>query len=114
MKSARYAPILAVAMGLAVLSAWGAAAAAWRDGTFRGTARGYVDDIAVDVTIAQGQITEVTIAEHRESRPRTALEDIPRAIVAAQGVDGVDAVTGATVTSRGVREAARQALKQAE
>ena len=91
-----------------------ARAAAWRDGTYRGRTPGYVAEIAVDVTVADGKIADVAIAEHRESRPLAALESMPRAIVAAQDVDGVDAVTGATLTSRGVREAARQALQQAQ
>ncbi len=85
----------------------------WRDGAYRGSARGYVDDIVVEVVVRDGLVRNVTVVEHKESRPLRALRDLPRRIAMAQGTDGVDAVTGATVTSDALLEAVRQALAKA-
>lgn len=88
-------------------------AAALRDGVYRGTARGYIDDIVVDVTVQQGVIESVEVVQHRENRPGRALIDLPARIVTTRGVDGVDAVTAATVTSDALKNAVRQALESA-
>lgn len=84
-----------------------------RDGVYRGTARGHVADITVEVTVQDGKIAGVATVQHRENRPLTALTEIPARIMKAQGTDGVDAVTGATTTSRAVRNAVDQALQAA-
>ncbi len=89
-------------------------AVAWRDGAYRGRARGYVDDIVVDVVVRNGRIENVTVVEHKESRPLSAFRDMPRRVVLAQGPDGVDAVTGATVTAGALLTAVRQALEKAK
>lgn len=85
----------------------------WRDGEYQGVARGYIDDITVKVTIRNGRIHAVEPLQHRENRPRTALEAIPERVVETQGIEGIDAVTGATVTSRAVLQAVKQALEAA-
>lgn len=83
------------------------------DGIYQGEAMGYIDDVRVEITVAAGKITDAVVTQHRENRPKTALTAMPRAIVARQGIEGIDAVTGATVTSRAVLNAARQALDKA-
>jgi fumarate reductase flavoprotein subunit len=64
------------------------------------------------VTTKSGRIESVKVLTQRESRPRTALREIPKRIVAAQQVR-VDKVTGASVSSRAVMQAAAAALAKA-
>lgn len=89
------------------------AGAKWRDGEYQGVARGYIDDITFKVTIRDGRIHAIEPLQHRENRPLTALETIPARILDGQTIEGIDAVTGATVTSRAVLQAVQQALEKA-
>ena len=56
------------------------------------------------------QILEVL--EQKESMPQTAMEDIPARVIAAQSVEGIDVVTGSTVSSNALIEAIKDALSQ--
>ncbi len=90
-----------------------APAPAWKDGTYRGTAEGYVTDVAVEVLVEEGRIGAVSVVSHSESRTLGAEESIPAAIVSGQDPAEVDAVSGATITSQAIVEAVQQALEQA-
>jgi len=74
-------------------------------GARTGSARGYAGPVRVEVVMRAGAIRSVTILEQHESRPRDALQEIPRRIVAQQRFD-VDSVSGASVTSRAIMAAA--------
>jgi SagB-type dehydrogenase family enzyme len=89
------------------------AAKTWMDGVYAGKSQGYDGPLQVAVTIQQGKITRVEVTRQNESRPRSALQNIPAQVVARQKAS-VDAVTGATITSRAVISAIRDALEQAE
>jgi uncharacterized protein with FMN-binding domain len=80
------------------------------DGTYRGGSLGFKGPVNVDVTVANGRIESVRIADHREDRALSALVVIPKGIVEKQGVRDIDAVTGATVTSHAVLNATAKAL----
>lgn len=80
-----------------------------KDGVHKGSAKGYRGPIEVEVAVKDGQIAEVRILKHKEDRPKTALVDIPKRIVSAQRA-AVDAVTGATFTSKGICKAVETAL----
>ncbi len=82
------------------------------DGSYTGSARGYVADVKVRVTVAGGRMTGVKVLKHRENRPLSAISRVPARIVAAQRIK-VDAVTGATITSRAIMKATEKALKAA-
>lgn len=84
-----------------------------RDGTYRAQALGYRGMVEVAVVIARHSITSVTVTRHREDWFFTSLTDVPRQIVEQQGLKGVDAVTGATVTSMAIVNATAKALGQA-
>lgn len=84
-----------------------------KDGVYRAAAMGYIDEVAVEVTVRDGFIAAAAVVEHNENRPLTAIEAIPNALVGKSGIEGVDAVTGATVTSRAILQAAEKALGQA-
>ena len=80
------------------------------DGTHRGSAQGFGGELVLDVTVSGGKITEIVIVENSETPfiANSALETLPSAIIEAQGP--VDAVSGATVTSKAVLAAVEDAV----
>lgn len=83
-------------------------------GTFEGTGTGMQGEITVSVEIVEGQITKVTVLETKET-PRVAkvaLERVPAQIAEHQSLN-VDTVTGATLASRGIMNAAAEAAEKA-
>ena len=79
------------------------------DGTYTGQSTGLHGPIEVSVTVKDGRIREVNVVRAEEFRAFMATRAIPERIVASQSLK-VDAVTGATVTSRAIQEAVRSAL----
>ena len=84
-----------------------------RDGSFTGRSLGYSDkkDIAVTLRIAGGKITDMQV-QHEEKIELNATKIVPQRIIEKQSLT-VDGVTGATITSQAIVDAAFQALKQA-
>lgn len=86
-------------------------AAHYADGTHIGTGEGYNGDITVAVRVAEGKITGVTIVSTNDDgeywQKATTLID---EIVEAQSVN-VDDVSGATYSSKGLKEAVSNALE---
>lgn len=64
----------------------------------------------MQVTVKNGRIINVKVLECFDDSPQSALTDIPNRIVAAQSAEKVDAVTGATFTSKGIMNAVKNAL----
>ena len=91
-----------------------AADALYTPGTYTGKGAGINGEIEVEVTVTENEITNVKVLSHNETPGVSdlALEDIPANIVEHQSL-GVDAVAGATYSSKGVLEAAANALAQA-
>lgn len=83
-------------------------------GSYEGTGKGRNGEIEVLVTVSDDAIESVEVTGHQETPGISdpALEQIPNAIVEYQSL-GVDAVSGATLTSEGILEAAADALGQA-
>ncbi|WMJ82537.1 flavocytochrome c [Oscillospiraceae bacterium LTW-04] len=83
-------------------------------GTYEGTAKGYGGDLKVTVTLGDNQIEKIEVAENKETAGvgTVAIEKLPAAIIANQSL-AVDAVAGATVTSKGLLEAITAALVSA-
>ncbi len=81
-------------------------------GALMGTADGHNGPVTVSVTQDGDQITAVEVVEHEESPGYSdkAIEDIPAAIVEANGTDGVEVVSGASVTSNAILTAVDNAL----
>jgi uncharacterized protein with FMN-binding domain len=89
--------------------------AKYRDGEYTASARGYGPNLTVKVTISYDQITDIQIVSHNERNSRYyayPMRVIPQAIIASQSTD-VDAVSGATRTSDGIKDAVTAALTQA-
>ncbi len=84
------------------------------DGTYSGSSLSYVGDLAVDVTVQGGRITSVRVTKHKDKQYYSALTDTPKRIVEVQGLKGVDAFTGATITSQAIINATAKALARAK
>ena len=80
------------------------------DGAYTGTSLAYVGDLTVVVSIQQGRITSVRVTDLRDKQYYSALKDTPAQIMSKQGLKGVDATTGATITSQAIIEATAKAL----
>ena len=82
--------------------------------TGTGTAKGFGGDVTVTVTLTDGVITAVTAegADETVGVGSPALEQLPAAMVAGNTVN-VDTMSGATITSTAVLEAAKLALTNA-
>ena len=80
------------------------------DGSYSGSSIAYAGPLYVSVTVKSGQIESVKITKHKERQFYSAFTDTPNQIIAKQSVKGVDAVTGATMTSEAIINAAAKAL----
>jgi NosR/NirI family nitrous oxide reductase transcriptional regulator len=78
-------------------------------------ATGFRPGLQVAVTVLHGQITAIEILENREDAPflNRAVQSIVPEIIATQTLT-VNVVSGATYSSRGVREAVADALTKAQ
>ncbi|MCU0544179.1 MAG: FMN-binding protein [Oscillatoriaceae cyanobacterium Prado104] len=82
------------------------------DGTYRGEETGGGFTYAVDVTVAQHQITRIDIISNRSALYPLLAEGVTRKVIRAQKVD-LDGVTGATTTSKSLLLAIEDALQKA-
>lgn len=85
-----------------------------KDGTYVGNGTGFGGNIAVQVTIADGKIVKINVTSHSGETPSyfsRAMAVVNR-ILAAQSPN-VDMVSGATYSSKGIRDAVIQALQKA-
>lgn len=87
--------------------------AIYADGAYEGHGVGFRGDITVNVTVADGTIEDIAVTSSQDDEPylTNALAVIDR-VLAAQ-TDDVDTVSGATFSSRGIREAVSDALSAA-
>ena len=83
-------------------------------GTYQGKGLGKYGNIIVDVAVSGNSIDDINVIEHHENinYAGTAIEYLPLKMLDAQCID-VDAVSGATMTSRGIIEATKDALSNA-
>ncbi|HBG01488.1 MAG TPA: hypothetical protein DDW87_07945, partial [Firmicutes bacterium] len=84
------------------------------DGVHQGSAQGFGGELVLDVTVADGKITEIVVVESSETPfvADSALKKLLPALIEAQGP--VDTVSGATATSKAVHEALVDALSTKE
>ncbi len=83
-------------------------------GTYEATGKGYNGDIVLSVTFKDNKITAIDIIEQDETPDIAgdALEGLPNDIIEANSTD-VDAYSGATDTSNGIKEAVNKAIQEA-
>ena len=78
---------------------------------YEGIGQGYRGPILVQVRVSEGRISEIIIVDSEEDRlvGGTAMEELIDAVIEYNSTD-VDAVTGATESSRGFLEAVENAI----
>jgi len=91
-------------------------------GTYTGVGEGNGGDITVDVTFSENAITDIQVASQSETKAVSAdftnpdaagaLTQLPQDIVDNQSL-GVDSISGATLTSAGIKTAVADAVQQA-
>ena len=86
-----------------------------KDGQYTGSAKGMESTIEVTVTVSGGKITDVAASgKETEGIGSKALEQLPGKIAAAGTTEGVEAVSGASVTSKAIIDAVNAALASAK
>ena len=108
---------LASVMALSLIGCGGksnSASSAGVSGDFTGTAKGMGGDVTVTLTLTDSKITGCTAegADETQGIGTLALDQLPGQI-AETGSSAVDGVTGATITSDAIKEAAAAALTAA-
>ena len=83
-------------------------------GTYVGKATGNGGEIKVEVTVADGKISDVKVLEHSETKGLgdSAMETIGEVIKNTNSTN-IETVSGATVSSNAMMEAVKDALRQA-
>ena len=81
-------------------------------GTHRGMFTYGAFNFIVDVVAENGRITAITAVQNRDNQQSRDAEAVLARIIEAQSLD-VDAVSGATATSRALKKAVESALRQA-
>ncbi len=92
-----------------------AAKGPFEDGTYEGESTGYGGPIVVSAVVEGGWLTDlkITSAEKEDAVYLSMAEDVVWDILNNQSAD-VDTVTGATLSSTGIKNAAAAALAEAE
>ena len=101
---------------LAPAQAWATANASYNDGIYTAEGKGIGGKVPVTVTVEDGKVAKVEVGSNSETQGigTKAIEQLPAAIVEAGGTEGVDAVSGASVTSKAIFTAVDEALEQAK
>lgn len=100
----------------AALIATGASAATYKNGTYTGVGTGNASEITVQVTVAGGKISAVKVLKHGETPMilEAAEKGISKKVIKKNGVEGVDVVSGASNSSKGILTAVKAALAKAK
>ena len=85
------------------------------DGTYEAEGKGIGGKVPVTVEVKDGKIASVTVGDNSETQGigSKAIEQLPELIVEANGTEGVDGVSGATITSKAIFTAVDDCLAQA-
>ncbi|MSU20220.1 MAG: FMN-binding protein [Pedosphaera sp.] len=82
------------------------------DGPYAGKSLGYSGNVEVEAVVKAGRIESLNVAHHSDRQYYHAIEETTRRILARQTVSGVDAISGATITSEAVIRASAKALAE--
>lgn len=87
----------------------------YKDGDYEGVGKGHHGDIKVNVEVSGGKISNVKVVEQTETEAiyATAEEPVIKAII-EENSPNVEAVTGATNSSKGIMKAVENALEKAK
>lgn len=110
--------ILALLLALSMVLSLAACAssdsgASSESGTYTASAQGYGGEVTVEMTFEGDKVTEVTITGDNETANvgQAAIPTLQEQILAAQSAE-IDGVSGATVTSTAVKNAAQNCINQ--
>lgn len=111
MKRLMYMTVVLVVLAALLV---GCSSGKYRDGTYTGEAQGNNGPVKVSVTVKSGKITDVNVISHNETPGLSdaAIEKVTKAIVEKQTWE-VDTVSGATNTSKAIKDAVKAALEGA-
>ncbi len=87
--------------------------ATFKDGTYYGAARGFSGTVRVKVVISGGKIKSVSVVSHSDTPSYMSRAKKVASRIAAKNSTRVDAVSGATFSSKGIIKAAENALMKA-
>lgn len=109
--------LLAAVLAVSLLPAARAqtVAAPYQDGIYQDLAPGYSGEVIITVTVRKGRITALDAKNRNGGESEyffKARDGLAEAIIAAQGLEGVEAVSGATGTSTSILEAMKLVLVQ--
>lgn len=87
----------------------------YKDGTYTGTGKGYSGTITLTAKIKKGVITSLKV-ENTDTPAffQKAWDKLEGEILEKQAAEGIDTVSGATYSSKGILEAFKDILKQAQ
>ena len=91
------------------------AAEPYQDGVYQDLAPGYGDDVIVTVTVRDGRIVSLDAKNRNGGESEyfiKARDGLSKAIIEAQGIEGVEAISGATGTSGSILAAMEGMLLQ--
>jgi len=80
------------------------------DGAYTSDSIAYADQLYVEVVVRAGRIESVKVTQHKERQFYSAFTDTIGQIISKQSVKGIDATTGATITSEAIINATAKAL----
>lgn len=87
----------------------------YKEGIYYGTAEGYSGEVSVAVVIQEKTIKAILIIENSDDEAFfNRAMDVVKKVIKTQKTDDVDTVSGATYSSKGLLNAIKNALKQAE
>lgn len=87
----------------------------YKEGIYYGMAEGYSGDVSVAVVIQEKTIKAILITESSDDEAFfNRAMDVVKKVIQIQKTDDVDTVSGATYSSKGLLNAIKNALKQAE
>ncbi len=87
----------------------------FKDGTYQTATYGYQSDIKIETIIKEGKIVDVNVLSQSETEvfAYVAIPEVVRRIESKQSAD-VDAVSGATSTTKSIINSVKKALEQAD
>lgn len=88
----------------------------YKDGTYEDCAVGYNGNITVSVTVSNGVITCIDVKKYVDDEEFfwPAYDGVSQQILDIQSAKGIDTVSGATYSSKGIINAVEKALQQAK
>ena len=87
-------------------------------GTYKSSNKGYVDPICIELIVDEidgnKYIKDLIVTQNESRWKRVEDADFVRKIIENNGTDGIDDVSGATVTSRAIKSATNRAIKESK